>query len=79
MPSDRSPNVLWFVAGLAVGGAMGVMLAPRPGAQTRRYLGQRAGQAGVYLDRGRQLYDRGRELADEAAQLYEEGRHLIEG
>jgi hypothetical protein len=79
MRSDRSSNALWFVAGLTLGAAVGVLLAPSPGADTRRYLTARAGSAREVLDHGRELYEKGCELADEAAHLYEEGRHLVEG
>ncbi len=76
---DNLTNVLWFAAGLSLGAAVGLLAAPTSGAETRRYLSDRAGAAGEYLDYGRQLYQQGRELADEAATLYEEGRHLVEG
>ncbi len=72
-------NVLWFAAGISVGAAVGLLLAPAPGSDTRRYVGDRADAARDYADYGRQLYEKGRELADEAATLYEEGRHLVEG
>jgi gas vesicle protein len=78
MRSHRVSNTLWFVAGLSFGAAVGLLVAPAPGAETRKYLGEHAGSARDYVDRGRDLYERGRELADEAAQMYEEGRHLIE-
>lgn len=78
MRSDRSSNALWFVAGLSLGTAVGVLLAPSPGADTRRYLSEQAGSAREVIDRGRELYEEGCELADEAAHLYEEGRHLVE-
>ena len=56
-----------------------MVLAPKSGAETRRYLGEHAGSARDCIGRGRELYEKGRELADEAAQLYEDGRHLVEG
>ena len=76
---ENLTNVLWFVAGLSLGAAAGLLAAPAAGAEIRKYLSDRAGAAGDYLDYGRQLYEEGRELADEAATLYEEGRHLVEG
>lgn len=79
MRSNRASNVLWLAAGLSVGAAVGMMFAPASGSVTRRYLADRAGSPGEYLDLGRDLYDKGRELADEAARLYEDGRHLVEG
>ena len=76
---ENLTNVLWFVAGLSLGATAGLLAAPASGAETRKYLSDRAGAAGEYLDYGRRLYEEGRELADEAATLYEEGRHLVEG
>jgi gas vesicle protein len=75
--NDTTTSILYFAAGLSLGAAVGILLAPASGADTRRYLGTRAGAARDYLDYGRDLYDKGRELADEAAHMYEEGRHLI--
>jgi hypothetical protein len=75
---DTTTSILYFAAGLSLGAAVGILLAPASGADTRRYLGDRAGSAREYLDYGRDLYDKGRELADQAAHMYEEGRHLIE-
>lgn len=76
--SNATSNVMCFLAGLSLGAAAGLLLAPAPGADTRRYLTDRAGSARIYLDKGRELYEQGRELADEAANLYEQGRHLVE-
>jgi gas vesicle protein len=68
MRKGSSINLLWLLAGFGLGTAVGLVLAPKPGAQTRR----------EYYDRGRELYERGRHLADEAADLFDEGRKLIE-
>ena len=79
MRSDnKATSILYFAAGLSLGAAVGILVAPARGVDTRRYLTNRAEAAREYLDFGRDLYDRGRELADEAANMYEEGRHLIE-
>ncbi|HYP05229.1 MAG TPA: YtxH domain-containing protein [Bryobacteraceae bacterium] len=76
--NDTITNILYFAAGLSLGAAVGILVAPASGKDTRRYLGDRAGAAREYLDYGRDLYEKGRELADEAATMYEDGRHLIE-
>jgi gas vesicle protein len=83
---ENIPNFIWFLAGVGMGAAAGVMLAPRSGAETRRMLSRGAGEASGYvtahgqdyLDYGRELYDKGRQLADEAADMFEEGRRLME-
>ena len=86
MRQERVPNFLWFLAGLGVGAAAGMMLAPQSGADTRRLVSRRAKEATgyvsahshEYIDYGRELYDKGRQLADEAAELFEEGRRVVE-
>ena len=69
----RSDRLMWFLAGVGLGAAAGVLLAPRSGSETRR-------QVAGYLDyeRGRELYDRGRHIADEAAEMFEQARRLME-
>ena len=62
------------------------MTAPQSGAETRRLIGTRAGEAGKhlasnsreYIERGRDLYDRGKQLAEEASQMFDEGRRLMD-
>jgi hypothetical protein len=87
MRRDNGPNVLWFLAGFALGIAGGIIFAPAPGDETRRFLGTKADAARgfvqnsgrEYIERGRDLYEHGRLLADEAAEMFEEGRRLVEG
>lgn len=86
MRQDSSSNLLWFLAGLGAGVAAGMILAPAPGAETRRYIGEKAAGAREflaesgrgYVEMGHELYDRGRGLADEAAEMFDEGRRLVE-
>jgi len=83
---DNIPNFIWFLAGVGVGAAAGMMLAPRSGAETRQMLSRGAGEASSYvtahgqdyMECGRELYDKGRLLADEAAEMFEEGRRMME-
>ena len=79
MRQDRSANLVWFLAGVGVGAAAGILLAPKSGAETRRAIGGYLNEHGHdYYDRGRDLYERGRHLADEAANMFDEGRRLME-
>lgn len=63
----------WFIAGLGIGAALGVLYAPRAGEETRELLGKKANegrdamtrktaefrqQAGQYVDRGREAVTR---------------------
>ncbi|MCX6621627.1 MAG: YtxH domain-containing protein [Acidobacteria bacterium] len=85
--SDFSENLIWFVAGAALGASIALLYAPAPGKTTRRYLGDKTRQGREKLtetgkdvvDRGRELYEKGRKVADEAAELFERGRELMEG
>ncbi|MBC7924467.1 MAG: YtxH domain-containing protein [Bryobacteraceae bacterium] len=86
MRDKTTANVLCFLAGLGIGGVIGMLAAPRSGTATRQILtvkateaqGFLAGSSRDYFDRGRELYDRGRQLAEEAAMLFDEGRRLME-
>jgi gas vesicle protein len=90
MSRDRNSsggNILWFLAGLSAGAAVGLLCAPAAGAETRRLLLEKTERSKAYLatsgrdymEKGRELYDKGRRLADEAAEMFDEGRKLVEG
>jgi gas vesicle protein len=86
MRQDSTNHVLWFLAGIGLGAAIGVLAAPKSGATARRYLGEKASDAGhflatsgrEYVGRGRELYEKGKLLADEASLMYDEARRLVE-
>ena len=44
--ADDSNSILWFLAGLGVGAAVGVLYAPRPGSEMRETLRSKAERAG---------------------------------
>ena len=75
-----------FSAGFSVGAAVGLLVAPVPGAQARRYLADKttdgrkllATSGRDFLDKTRDLYHKGCELADEAAEMFDEGRRIVE-
>lgn len=84
---DNGGNVVWFVAGMAIGATVALLFAPASGEEMRKIIGRktREGREALTsggrdaLDKGRELYDKGRKLADEAADLFERGRKLVEG
>ena len=86
MERDYSSNVIWFVSGIALGGAVALLLAPEKGERTRRKLIKQVehGRKTVlesgreFYERGRDLYERGREVAEDAADLFERGRKIAE-
>ena len=79
MRQNSSANVLWFLAGMGLGTAIGMVLAPASGVETRRHAREYVSTHGHdAFERGRELYEKGRHLADEAAEMFEEGRRLVE-
>jgi len=87
MSGDNSSRLVWFLAGSAIGAAVGLLFAPQSGAATRKRIGQKtserreslAGSGKEVLDRSRELYDKGRKIADEAAEMFDRGRKLVQG
>ena len=84
---DSGSNIVWFVAGAAVGAAIALLFAPATGKETRKLSSMKsdegrealAGQGRAVVDRGRELYEKGRKVADDAAEMFERGRKLAEG
>jgi gas vesicle protein len=86
MAQNNSGNLVWFVAGAAIGATITLLYAPQAGKDTRRLLTKKAkrGSEAIAdvgrdaLDKGRDLFEKGRRVADEAAELFERGRRLVE-
>jgi gas vesicle protein len=80
MQRDNTEPVVWFLAGAAVGAALGLLFAPQSGEETRRLIASKTSEGRDRLaESGRDLYEKGREFADEAAQLFERGKNLVQG
>jgi gas vesicle protein len=83
---DSGSNLSWFVAGMAVGAAVGMLFAPQSGKATRGKISRTAtdsrdameASGKELMERGKELYDRGKKIADEAADLFERGRKLVQ-
>jgi gas vesicle protein len=79
-------KVVWFMAGIAVGATVALLLAPASGEQTRRKIVKRTKEGAdavaesgrEMLERGKEMYERGRKLADDAAEMFERGRKIVE-
>jgi gas vesicle protein len=83
----------YFLLGLGIGAAVGILWAPRAGQETRQMLADRAGEGADYLknraDEGRQylqqranegaqyVRQRADDLKSSAADLYEKGRGTV--
>jgi gas vesicle protein len=86
MSDNNSNSFLWFLAGLGIGAAAGVLYAPRSGDETRQALRSRAEDGREFVcDRARQAReqastwaDRGREVLNQQKEqfrsAYEAGR-----
>jgi gas vesicle protein len=86
MADNDGGGILWFLAGLGIGAAMGILYAPKTGEETRKQLREAAEQSrGVVKERARQARDqagtwadKGREYLnsqkDQIRSAYEAGR-----
>lgn len=86
MSEDNSSSFLWFLAGVGIGAAVGILYAPKTGDETRQRIREAAEegrgtvrerarkareQAGTWVDKGREYLNHQREHVRSA---YEAGR-----
>ena len=70
--SDRNGNsLLWFLAGLGVGAAVGVLFAPKAEAEIRQAIRERAEEGRDFVK------DRAREATGQASDWVERGRDYL--
>jgi gas vesicle protein len=70
--SERDSNsFVWFLAGLGLGGLVGVLYAPRSGSETREELRARAEQGREYVR------TRAREAREQAIDWADRGRDVV--
>jgi gas vesicle protein len=70
--SDRDGNsFLWFLAGVGIGAAVGVLYAPRSGSETREALRSKAEEGRDYLR------DRTRQTREQASEWVDRGRDVL--
>ncbi len=72
----------YFLLGLGIGVAAGVLWAPRTGEETRQLLADKAGEGADYLktraqEGGEYVRQRTDDLKQSAAELYEKGRTTV--
>jgi gas vesicle protein len=84
---EENNNFGWFLAGAIIGAAGALLLAPKSGEDTRKYLTE-TGKEGRHameesgrelMERGKELYERGKKIAEDAGDLFERGRKLVQG
>ena len=62
MSGDSSSRLVWFLSGAAIGAAVALLYAPKPGKETRREIGKRT-EAGreALAGSGKEIFDQGKE------------------
>jgi gas vesicle protein len=66
-----SSGILWFLAGLGIGAAVGVLYAPKSGRETREDIQKYAQEGGVYVK------DRAKQYKEQANQWVEKGKDVV--
>ena len=64
-------NLAYFLTGLGLGAALGILFAPKSGRETRDYIASRAEEGRDYLTR------EGRRLREQATDMVERGRGAL--
>ncbi|MBV9498980.1 MAG: YtxH domain-containing protein [Acidobacteriaceae bacterium] len=72
----------YFLLGLGIGVAAGILWAPRAGEETRQFLADKAGEGADYLksraqDSTEYVRQRANDLKQSASDLYEQGRSAV--
>jgi gas vesicle protein len=71
--SDRDgSSFVWFLAGLGVGAAVGILYAPQPGSETREALRARAEEGRDYVK------TRARDVRSQASDWVDKGREVVD-
>jgi gas vesicle protein len=69
--SASGSGILWFLAGMGIGTALGVLFAPKAGSETRDSLMNAAGEGRV------QMQETARRVSEQAQQWADRGREVI--
>ena len=67
-----------FLLGLGIGLTVGVLMAPKSGSETRKYIADKTAEGTDYLmEQGRQLRDTATKWTDTASDLIDRGRNAV--
>ena len=87
---DSGSGILWFLAGLGIGAAVGILYAPQSGSETREALRAKAEEGKEYMrararearQQAEEWADRGREVLNQQKEqfrsAYEAGRQAYQ-
>lgn len=71
MSDENGGGILWFLAGLGIGAAVGILYAPRAGSETREALRSKA-------EEGREFVrERARQAREQASEWADRGRDVV--
>jgi gas vesicle protein len=71
MSDNDGSSLVWFLAGLGIGGLVGILYAPRSGSETREEIKARAEQGREYVRA------RAREAREQASDWVDKGRDVV--
>ena len=71
MADDSGNGILWFLAGLGIGAAVGVLYAPKAGKDTREDIARYAQEGSEYVK------DRAKQYKGQANQWVERGKEVM--
>jgi gas vesicle protein len=71
MPDNVGSKVSYFLVGLGIGAAVGILFAPKSGEETRDYLTSKADEGREYAQR------KARELRERAEDLIERSKEIM--
>ena len=71
MSDDRNSSIGWFLAGLGLGAAVGILYAPKPGRETRETLLSSADEARDFATQ------RSREAREQVSQWVDRGKETV--
>jgi gas vesicle protein len=71
MSDNDGSSLVWFLAGLGIGGLVGILYAPRSGSETRDEIKARAEQGREYVRA------RAREAREQASDWVDKGRDVV--
>ena len=69
--NEGGSNFLFFIAGVAIGGALALLFAPKSGTETRELIARKAGEGRDYVN------NRSQELKRQAEGLVEKGKGFV--
>jgi gas vesicle protein len=70
MPKILIPNVNYFLVGLGIGSAVGILCAPKSGEKTRAYLAKKANEGNEFArKKARELRDRAEEAVEHSKEI----------